>query len=67
MNLMHLPGSGDRDVLLGHEVDDLLLRLRGLVLVRDLLAERDGPPVVCFRALRIIAGRSCYPFEVPGQ
>ena len=42
MNLMHLPGSGDRDVLLGREVDDLLLRLRGLVLVRDLLAERGA-------------------------
>jgi hypothetical protein len=44
MNLMHLPGSGDRDVLLGREIDDLLLRLRGLVLVRDLLAERGATP-----------------------
>jgi hypothetical protein len=42
MNLMHLPGSGDRDVVLGREVDDLLLRLRGLVLVRDLLAQRGA-------------------------
>ena len=42
MNLMHLPRSGDRDVLLGREVDDLLLRLRGLVLVRDLLAQRGA-------------------------
>jgi hypothetical protein len=28
--------------LLGHEIDDLLLRVRGLVLVRDLLAERGA-------------------------
>ena len=43
MNLMHLPaGSGDREVLLGREIDDLLLRLRGLVLVRDLLAQRGA-------------------------
>ena len=32
----------DRSVLLAHEVDDLLLRVRGLVLVRDLLAERGA-------------------------
>ena len=42
MNLMHLPGSGDLDVLLGREIDDLLLRLRGLVLVRDLLEQRGA-------------------------
>jgi hypothetical protein len=42
MNLMHLPGSGDRDILLGREIDDMLLRLRGLVLVRDLLAQRGA-------------------------
>jgi hypothetical protein len=43
MNLIHLPASsGDREVLLGREIDDLLLRLRGLVLVRDLLAERGA-------------------------
>lgn len=42
MNLMHLPGSGDRDVQLGREIDDLLLRLRGLVLVRDLLEQRGA-------------------------
>ena len=42
MNLMYLPGSGDRDVLLGREIDDLLLRLRGLVLVRDLLEQRGA-------------------------
>jgi len=29
-----------QDHLLDHEIDDLLLRARGLVLVRDLLAER---------------------------
>ena len=32
----------DRSVLLAHEIDDLLLRVRGLVLVRDLLAERGA-------------------------
>jgi hypothetical protein len=42
MNLMYRPGSGDRDLLLGREIDDLLLRLRGLVLVRDLLVERGA-------------------------
>jgi hypothetical protein len=42
MNLMHLPGSGDRELLLGREIDDLLLRLRGLVLVRDLLEQRGA-------------------------
>jgi hypothetical protein len=30
------------DVVLGHEIDELLLSLRGLVLVRDLLAERGA-------------------------
>ncbi len=34
--------SSDRVVLLGHEIDELLLRLRGLVLVRDLLAQRGA-------------------------
>ena len=43
MTMMHIPSHpGDRDVLLGHEIDDLLLRLRGLVLVRELLAERGA-------------------------
>ena len=43
MNLMHLPeSSAHREVLLGREIDDLLLRLRGLVLVRDLLAQRGA-------------------------
>lgn len=42
MNLMHLSGSVDREVLLGREIDDLLLRLRGLVLVRDLLEQRGA-------------------------
>jgi len=32
----------DRESLLAHEIDDLLLRARGLVLVRDLLAERGA-------------------------
>jgi hypothetical protein len=43
MTMMHFPShADDRDVLLGREIDDLLLRLRGLVLVRDLLAERGA-------------------------
>ena len=43
MTLVHLPGgSSARDAVLGREIDDLLLRLRGLVLVRDLLAERGA-------------------------
>jgi hypothetical protein len=33
----------DRETLLAHEIDDLLLRARGLVLVRDLLDERGAP------------------------
>jgi hypothetical protein len=33
----------DREKLLAHEIDDLLLRARGLVLVRDILAERGVP------------------------
>ena len=45
MTMTYLPGhSDDRDVVLGREVDDLLLRLRGLVLVRDLLAQRGATP-----------------------
>jgi hypothetical protein len=31
------------ETLLAHEIDDLLLRARGLVLVRDVLAERGIP------------------------
>jgi hypothetical protein len=42
MTMMHLPHHSDRDVVLGREIDDLLLRLRGLVLVRDLLAQRGA-------------------------
>jgi hypothetical protein len=43
MNTIHIPtDSLDREPLLGREVDDLLLQLRGLVLVRDLLAERGA-------------------------
>jgi hypothetical protein len=34
--------NGDGTILLGREVDDLLLHLRGLVLVRDLLAQRGA-------------------------
>jgi hypothetical protein len=32
----------DAENLLAHEIDDLLLRARGLALVRDLLAERGA-------------------------
>jgi hypothetical protein len=42
MTMMHLPSHSNRDVVLGREIDDMLLRLRGLVLVRDLLAERGA-------------------------
>ena len=34
----------DGESLLAHEIDDLLLRARGLVLVRDLLAQRGASP-----------------------
>ncbi|HVG68797.1 MAG TPA: hypothetical protein VM785_11415 [Gaiellales bacterium] len=46
MTVSYLPDPPyrDDDVLLGHEIDDLLLSLRGLVLVRDLLAERGASP-----------------------
>ncbi len=46
MTVSYLPDPPyrDNDVLLGHEIDDLLLSLRGLVLVRDLLAERGASP-----------------------
>jgi hypothetical protein len=39
---MNVTASHDRSVLLGHGIDDLLLQLRGLVLVRDMLAERGA-------------------------
>ncbi|MGN6380863.1 MAG: hypothetical protein ACTHNU_18065 [Gaiellales bacterium] len=43
MTVMQMPShADDRELLLGHEIDDLLLRLRGLVLVRDLLADRGA-------------------------
>ena len=38
-NVQHINSEN----LLAHEIDDLLLRARGLVLVRDLLAERGIP------------------------
>jgi hypothetical protein len=38
-NVHHIDGEN----LLAHEVDDLLLQARGLVLVRDILAERGIP------------------------
>jgi hypothetical protein len=40
-DVTHLNDS-DGSVLLAREIDDLLLRARGLVLVRDLLAERGA-------------------------
>jgi hypothetical protein len=41
---MNVTGSHDTDrsILLGRGIDDLLLQLRGLVLVRELLAERGA-------------------------
>ena len=43
MTTMHMPIHPlDREPLLGRDIDDLLLQLRGLVLVRDLLAERGA-------------------------
>ena len=43
MTMVHTPrGSDDRQPLLGHEIDDLLLHLRGLVLVQGLLADRGA-------------------------
>lgn len=43
MTMMQMPEQrAERAFPLGPEVDDLLLRLRGLVLVRDLLAERGA-------------------------
>ena len=43
MTMVHTPsGSDDRELVLGHEIDDLLLHLRGLVLVQGLLAERGA-------------------------
>jgi len=38
-NVQHIDGEN----LLTHEIDDLLLRARGLALVRGLLAERGIP------------------------
>ena len=32
----------DTETLIAHDIDDLLLRARGLALVRDLLAERGA-------------------------
>jgi hypothetical protein len=43
MTIVHTPsGYDDREVLLGHEIDDLLLHLRGLVLAQGLLADRGA-------------------------
>lgn len=43
MTMVHTPsGSDDREVLLGHEIDNMLLHLRGLVLVQGLLADRGA-------------------------
>jgi hypothetical protein len=40
-NVTHIEHT-DRNVLLAREIDDELLRVRGLVLVRDLLAKRGA-------------------------
>jgi hypothetical protein len=43
MTLMYNPTfTDDRELVLGQEIDNLLLRLRGLVLVGDLLAQRGA-------------------------
>jgi hypothetical protein len=43
MTLLEIPQQpAEPPFPLGHRVDDLLLRLRGLVLVRDLLAARGA-------------------------
>jgi hypothetical protein len=43
MTMMHTPSSrDDRNVLLDGTIDDLLLRLRGLVLVAGLLEQRGA-------------------------
>jgi hypothetical protein len=42
VTIVHTPSSDHRELLLGHEVDDLLLHLRGLVLVQGLLADRGA-------------------------
>jgi hypothetical protein len=43
MTMVHTPtGLGDHELLLGHEIDDLLLHLRGLVLAQGLLADRGA-------------------------
>jgi hypothetical protein len=39
------PQHIDAEQLLAHEIDDLLLQARGLVLVRDLLAERGATSI----------------------
>jgi hypothetical protein len=41
MATTHRPDT-NRSVLLSREIDDLLLDVRGLILVRDLLAERGA-------------------------
>ncbi len=44
MTMLHTPGRPvEHDVVLDPTIDDLLLRLRGMVLVRDLLEERGAP------------------------
>jgi hypothetical protein len=42
MNDIRHTEDSDRGVLLAREIDDELLRVRGLVLVRDLRAERGA-------------------------
>jgi hypothetical protein len=43
MTMVHTPsGFDDRGLFLGHEIDDLLLHLRGLVLAQGLLADRGA-------------------------
>jgi hypothetical protein len=43
MTMVHTPTStNDRELVLGPEIDGLLLHLRGLVLAQEVLAERGA-------------------------
>ncbi len=45
MTMVHTPtGANDRELLLGPEIDGLLLHLRGLVLAQEVLAGRGATP-----------------------
>jgi hypothetical protein len=44
MATVSIPPTSTFEPVLNHEIDDLLLQLRGLVMVRDLLVERGATP-----------------------